>query len=203
MFYRNMLFSLALICLFLGSLFSQEKSNKLQIQKIPTTLKEFKVMYKELAGTPRGAATCFVIALKIHTTNSELGKQCLVRCINNKVLNKTDDGWKLRKGNARLIKDQLKQHPYLPDSYFVGSNPANGYQAKAPYYLKFKKKPTRKELQEGRFRLFVKSFGADSARPLTLVQTKSRKTWKIHEWSSLIVGIRAPETTEEEDEDYF
>ena len=94
------------------------------------------------------------------------------------------------------IKDRMMQnekYKFIGNSYFEGANPNNDYTPTG-----FGIEITRNdysETEEGFMRLFLKSGGADSLRPLTL---KLAKDGNYYIWSDSCIGllsdIRKPES---------
>lgn len=99
-----------------------------------------------------------------------------------------------------LFKQQLRdrmtsedKYKFIGQSYFMGSSPANNYQPLTPLQVQVDENPYSYQ-EEGFARLFLRSSGADSERPLTMRRLKDGN-WLI--WSDsvmgLMAGIRIPE----------
>ena len=71
--------------------------------------------------------------------------------------------------DCQFLRDRLRGKPYLPLAYFEGATPENGY-----------------------LRVFLKTAGADSPRPMKLRQKASTGEWFLWEYSSILSGIRIP-----------
>ena len=96
------------------------------------------------------------------------------------------------------IKDRMKQnnkYSFIGKSYFNGANPNNDYTPSIPYEVEVTENDYSNQ-NEGYIRLFVKSGGADSSRPITL---RLAKDGKYYIWSDSFMGllsdIRQPEST--------
>jgi len=99
-------------------------------------------------------------------------------------------GYALPGCELSLIKTQLCRQPYIPDSYFVGTSPENDYRIdEGNLQLDITTNPYSGDPSSGKFKVFVRSSGADSARPVQL-QRNNKGIWKVKEFTSLIVGIR-------------
>ena len=83
------------------------------------------------------------------------------------------------------------QHPVSP-AYFEGATPENGYRPQAPYTLNILADPRPQDPEPGYLRLFLKTAGADSLRPIKLRQKTSTGDWFLWEYSSILSGIRIP-----------
>ena len=86
------------------------------------------------------------------------------------------------------IKDRMTQndkYPYLGKSYFIGATPGNDYTPNQPLQLEVKTNPYTDE-EEGFKRLFVKSGGADSDRPITV---RLAKDGNYYVWSDQFMGL--------------
>ena len=61
-----------------------------------------------------------------------------------------------------------------------------------PYTLNVLADPRPQDLEPGYLRLFLKTTGADSPRPMKLRQKGSTGEWFLWEYSSILSGIRIP-----------
>ena len=95
------------------------------------------------------------------------------------------------------IKDRMFQndkYKYIAKSYFKGATPDNNYTPNIPYEIEITKDEIS-DIEEGFVRLFVKSGGADSKRP---VMVRLAKDGNYYVWSDSFIGlltdIRIPES---------
>lgn len=167
------------------------------IDRLPASLEAFLALQDQVARTPQGGASMMVVALLVYADDVELGHRCLAAAIDRGRLAEGTgghDGWQLRGTDRQLIRTQLSGQPHLPRSYIQGAAPENGYRLPpAPYELEFSANPYSGDADSGSYKLFVASSGAASPRPVTLRRDEAG-IWKAREWSSLLVGIRAPVT---------
>ncbi len=95
--------------------------------------------------------------------------------------------------NDRMFQNE--KYSYIGKSYFIGAVPENDYTPNVPYQIEVKSNIYTDE-NEGYKRLFVKSGGADSDRPITL---RLAKDGNYYIWSDSFMGlltdIRKPEST--------
>lgn len=83
---------------------------------------------------------------------------------------------------------------YIWRSYVKGTSPANKYEVadvnsfEIDTYYQPNEEPTEDSTS---VRMFIRSSGADSARPIKL-KKDTRGQWRVNEYSSLCVGIRKP-----------
>ena len=77
-------------------------------------------------------------------------------------------------------------------AYFEGAAPENGYQPRMPYTLNVLSDPRPQDIEPGYMRVFLKTAGADSPRPMKLRQKASTGQWFLWEYSSILSGIRIP-----------
>ncbi len=164
------------------------------ISSMPSTIEEFVTLRDQISTTPEGGASLFLLALKIFTENENLGKQCLVVTADRNALQEGDDykGFKIRNSDMSLIKSQLSKNNKIPNSYIQGATPENNYAVNPPFVYSFSTNKYSGNEAEGQIKLFVKSYGADSDRPIT-VKRNNRGIWKASNWSSVIVGIKKPQ----------
>lgn len=88
------------------------------------------------------------------------------------------------------IKDRMLQNDkygFIGKSYFVGANPNNDYNPSVPYEIEVTENDYSK-VDEGYLRLFLKSGGSDSMRPLTL---RKAKDGNYYVWSDSMIGLLA------------
>ncbi len=169
------------------------ENNNLTIEKMPVSIDEFIDLRNKIATTPHGGAAIFVIALKMYAENPQIGIQALVISVDRKKLTSGSSykGFDIDRFAMSRIKEQVKQYPYIADSYFSGSNPENGYKAIFPAQMDISANPHSGDINSGHYKVFVRSSGADSARPISL-QRNDKGLWKATEWSTIIMGIRNP-----------
>lgn len=163
------------------------------IQTLPTTIEEFENLRNQLSTTPNGGATAFMIALKIFTTDQQLGHQCFVLSVDRGSLSEGNvyKGFQLSNADLSRLKSQIGYNPKLADSYIKGANPENNYAVNYPFVYEYSTNPTSGNEADGYMKLFIKCFGADSPRPIH-VKMNNRGVWKVANWSSVIVGIKKP-----------
>lgn len=90
----------------------------------------------------------------------------------------------------QFINERLRGNEYLPFSYFEGSSPDNGYEPSKPYIVSISTVPTSFD-EKGYVKLYLKSSGADSPRPVQLRQKPSSGEWFL--WDQMLISqIRPP-----------
>ena len=72
--------------------------------------------------------------------------------------------------DSQFIRDRLRDKSYLPLAYFEGATPDNSYTPTEPYIVNVYSDPRPQDCEAGYIRLFLKTAGADSARPIRLRQ---------------------------------
>ncbi len=180
------------------------KDRTVTIDKLPTTVEEFLEMRDKISKTPEGGATTMIVALILYSQNPELGISCLTIAVDKQRLSKTtkNEGYKgyiVSKNDLSLIQSQIKKSPYVPYSYIKGTKVDNAYKLpEGKLVFDYSTNAYSGDEKEGEIKLFIPSSGADSARPLR-VKKNDAGVWKASEWSSLIVGIRAPKVDDDDD----
>ena len=155
---------------------------RITIQKIPVNLQEFEA----LAGTqpaPEKICALFLCALSLFDKDKALGTAAMNILRGPKPMTPYDQ---------QFICDRLRGKSYLPMAYFEGSTPQNGYKPNAPYVLEVAEDSRPQDIEQGYLRLFLKTAGADSPRPIKLRQKASTGEWFLWEYSSILSGIRIP-----------
>lgn len=167
-----------------------EKLASIQIDQYPASLTDFLAVRDQLAGNPAGAATALILALTLFVQEPQLGQPCLEAIIHP---NRLAEG-QLPRVTYQFIWEQLSQAPYIVRSYVQGTRPEQGYQLPAPpYQFNFFRNRLSDDWGPEHYKVFVHCTGADTPRPVTLRQTETGQ-WLALEWSTLIVGVREPET---------
>jgi len=186
---KNTVFIILVNLFFTGSLFAQT----IEFKKQAKTTDQFIKLRNKIAKTPEGGAAMFMLALKIYNSNPELGKQFLVLSVDKKSLRSGDvyKGYALRNSDMSLIKRQFNKNNKIPNSYIKGATPKNNYKVKLPYVYKFTHNRYSGDKSQGKFKVFVKCYGADSPRPIHL-KRNDKGIWKASSWSSVVVGIKPP-----------
>ena len=152
------------------------------IQKIPESLQEFEAL---AAGqrTPEKISALFLCALSLFDRNMADGVSAMNLLRGPKPMTPYD---------AQFLRDRLRGKAYLPLAYFEGATPQNGYKPNAPYVLNVLSDPRPQDIEPGYLRVFLKTAGADSPRPMKLRQKPSTGEWFLWEYSSILSGIRIP-----------
>ncbi len=152
------------------------------IQKIPESLPEFEAL---AAGqrTPEKISALFLCALSLFDRNMADGVSAMNLLRGPKPMTPYD---------AQFLRDRLRGKAYLPLAYFEGATPQNGYKPNAPYVLNVLSDPRPQDIEPGYLRVFLKTAGADSPRPMKLRQKASTGEWFLWEYSSILSGIRIP-----------
>ncbi len=152
------------------------------IQKIPESLQEFEAL---AAGqrTPEKISALFLCALSLFDRNMADGVSAMNLLRGPKPMTPYD---------AQFLRDRLRGKAYLPLAYFEGATPQNGYKPNVPYVLNVLSDPRPQDIEPGYLRVFLKTAGADSPRPMKLRQKASTGEWFLWEYSSILSGIRIP-----------
>ncbi len=191
------MFTLIIIFIFLAQIIF---SKSITIKSIPTNIDDFLQIRDTIAKTPEGGAAIMILALLVYAENEDLGKQCLTIAISLDLLETGSyyKGYQLRKSNMSLIRSQIKKESHIPKSYIKGSTPENGYNIpEGNLMLNFFITKYSGDMGNDLFKVFVECSGA-SSRPVTL-KVNDKGLWKAYEWSSLIVGVRAPKSNKKDD----
>ncbi len=68
--------------------------------------------------------------------------------------------------DCQFLRDRLRGKAYMPLAYFEGATPENGYQPRTPHRLNVLADPRPQDIEPGYLRVFLKTAGADSPRPM-------------------------------------
>ncbi len=160
---------------------------EISIDSLPTSLIEFQDMNTSKFRDPNQVVALTVVALSVYPYKKELAIE---------MLNYLKGPQALSPYELHFLRDRLRGKDYLPSSYFVGASPENDYTPKSPSFINVYKTPRSEDmLSEGYIQLFLKSGGADTARPVRLRYKPSTKEWFLWEYF-LLAGIRQPKSAD-------
>jgi hypothetical protein len=156
--------------------------------ELPKTLEEFQARVVAEASDPQKAVKLFFDGIFIYLSGEkDLGKLCIMEMSRYKEWNESQH---------RMLMERMRTQPYIYRSYAEGATPQNKYEMNPQdYKLVFSGEPNMKPFDDkpqGDYcKLFVKSGGADSPRPITL-QRNSAGQYKVYDFSSINLGVRPP-----------
>ncbi len=164
---------------------SGNKSWQVMFDEIPTSLDMIRALPLANLLEPHYAAALLIPALCLWTTNQD-------EAIN--IMNFLKGPQPLSIREIQFINERLRGKDYLPFSYFESSSPENGYTPLKPYTVTISTVPTSFS-EEGYLKLYLKSSGADSSRPLQLRRKDSSGEWFL--WDQMLLSdIRQPISTD-------
>ena len=155
---------------------------QITIQELPESLQEFEALAGETR-TPEKICALFLCALYLFDKDKDAGTAAMNLLRGPRPMTPYDQ---------QFLRDRLRGKSYLPLAYFEGATPQNGYKPTAPYALNVLADSRPQDMEPGYLRLFLKTTGADSPRPIKLRQKGSTEEWFLWEYSSILSGIRIP-----------
>ena len=147
---------------------------------LPDTAAEFETLPR---CTPEEVCACFLCALNLYIKDKDAGVAAMDQLRGPRPMTPYD---------AQFLRDRLRGKEYLPLAYFEGAAPENNYTPARPYVLNVLPDPRPQDMEPGYLRLFLRTAGADSPRPIKLRQKPSAGKWFLWEYSSPLSGIRIP-----------
>lgn len=162
----------------------QTETKTIVFADMPESLSAFKALPQAAMSDPFDTAALAVVAFCLFPADRELCYGMIDFLRGPRPMNGMD---------KQFIADRFKDKDYVPRSYFAGATPANDYMPTSPYSVSVHSDPHSYDT-ENTARLYVTSGGADSPRPVQLRLAKDGK-WYLWEYSSVLSGIRAPEST--------
>ena len=154
---------------------------KITVSSVPTTSEEFSALPQNDLSKPENTCTMFLLALALYLKDSDAGVAALNTLRGPRPLSNYD---------IQFLRDRLRGKSYLPLAYFDGATPANNYVPSSPLTLEVIADSRPQDVEDGYLRLFLKTAGADSLRPIKLRQKGD--LWYLWEYSSILSGIRIP-----------
>ena len=150
------------------------------LHALPATLAEFERLPRQ---RPEEVCAGFVCALALYLKDKDAGIAAMNLLRGPRPMTPYD---------VQFLRDRLRGKEYLPLAYFEGAAPENSYVPRAPYVLNVLPDPRPQDMEPGYLRVFLKTAGADSPRPIKLRQKASTGEWFLWEYSSPLSGIRIP-----------
>ena len=149
--------------------------------RLPTGIDEFRAMAESRMTSPEDVCGLFFMALNLYVSDKDAGIEAMNILRGPRPMNGFD---------VQFLRDRLRGKEYLPLAYFKGASPENGYTTKKTYVLEII--PDTQPQDEGYLKVFIKTTGADSPRPMKLRTKPSTGQWFLWEYSSILSGIRIP-----------
>ena len=128
---------------------------------LPDTAAEFEALSRR---TPEEVCACFLCALNLYIKDKDAGVAAMDLLRGPRPMTPYD---------AQFLRDRLRGKEYLPLAYFEGAAPENSYTPAQPYVLNVLPDPRPQDMEPGYLRLFLRTAGADSPRPIKLRQKPS------------------------------
>ena len=153
---------------------------QITLQTLPAALAELEALPRT---TPEEVCAGFLCALKLFQTDRDAGVAAMDLLRGPRPMTPYD---------IQFLRDRLRGKEYLPLAYFEGAVPENGYTPAKPYTLNVLPDPRPQDVEPGYLRVYLKTAGADSPRPMKLRQKGSTGEWFLWEYSSILSGIRVP-----------
>lgn len=151
-------------------------------ETLPTSVNELQKLPQSSLETPFCTAALTLLALMYYPLNKEIGLQ---------MLDFLKGPQSLTAYEKQFLADRFRDKDYVPRSYFVGASVQNDYQPTTPLTLVVMQSSHSYE-QAGYAKLFLRSSGADTPRPIVLRQAKDGK-WYLWE-QMLLADIRPPDS---------
>ncbi len=165
----------------------------IELDKLPYHIQRFKETQAQIDDTPEGAAAMFLLAMHIYRQYPIEGSKALITACGGaatKDASQASNATNRFEGRALLdveyarIVEQLERYPNLANAYFKGATPSNAYTATQPFKIEF----PSKQVSETSTKVFVRTAGAASNRPIRAIQVNGK--WRVEEYSSVLSGIQ-------------
>ena len=153
---------------------------QITLQILPAALAELEALPRT---TPEEVCAGFLCALRLFQTDRDAGVAAMDLLRGPRPMTPYD---------IQFLRDRLRGKEYLPLAYFAGAAPENGYTPARPYTLNVLPDSRPQDVEPGYLRVYLKTAGADSPRPMKLRQKGSTGEWFLWEYSSILSGIRVP-----------
>ena len=157
----------------------------LTFDALPTTLEEFKALPQASLSKPEYASALFIVAMTQYKKNREEVYKMIDVLKGPAPLSPMDKNW--------LNDRMMDKGEWLLYSYFAGATPANEYTPAKPFSLTFADEPYSYKDETSR-KLFIKSAGADSPRPVITRLKPSTGQWFITDYAGIMLSIVVPDS---------
>lgn len=161
------------------------KSESFTFSSLPENVAEMQALAEASLDTPFKTAALTVCALCAYAADKQIGTEMLNFLRGPRPLG----GHEISFHNDRFRGGKT----YLPFSYFEGAAPENNYTPTQPYKVTVISDHTSNS-EEGYVKLFIRSGGADSPRPIKL-RMKCDGKWFLWE-QYLLTDIRQPKSAD-------
>ncbi len=157
------------------------QSWQVTFKELPRTLEALRALPQASLKEPHYAAGLLIPALCLWPSNQSMALD---------MINFLKGPQGLSTHEIQFINERLRGKEYLPFSYFGGTTPENEYKPLRPYTVTISTVPTSFD-EAGYAKLYLKSSGADSVRPVQLREKASSGQWFL--WDQMLLSqIRSP-----------
>lgn len=170
---------------------SKAFSEKVSIEKIPTSLEEFQTLQAELGTSPEGCIMLQLVAMEMYRRDRAVGLECLT--LNNTETNLSS---MTRRLNELYRENDSYARPYLVSACFKGATPANGYNPTKPYTIQLRKDPNKKDERSQMLKGYVKHYqlysdGYDTHwRAIDVVQVHGEPYYRVSNCPSILTQCK-------------
>lgn len=170
---------------------SKAFSEKVSIEKIPTSLEEFQTLQAELGTSPEGCIMLQLVAMEMYRRDRTVGLECLT--LNNTETNLSS---MTRRLNELYRENDSYARPYLVSACFKGATPANGYNPTKPYTIQLRKDPNKKDERSQMLKGYVKHYqlysdGYDTHwRAIDVVQVHGEPYYRVSNCPSILTQCK-------------
>lgn len=160
---------------------NNNQSWQVTFEDLPTTIDMLRALPQADLKEAHYAAALLIPSLCLWTTNQPVALE---------MVNFLKGPQPLSTYDIQFIKERLRNKEYIPFSYLGGTSPENGYEPSKPFTVTVSTVPTSFD-EPGYARLYLKSSGADSVRPVQLRKKESTGEWFL--WEQMLLSeIRQP-----------
>lgn len=158
------------------------QKERITFKELPENLAQLQALPESSLDSPFKTAALTVCALCVYAADKDAGIE---------MLNFLKGPQPLSNAELQFLRDRFMDgKTYVPLSYFEGAKPDNNYCPSEPLTIEVFSNPYSYD-NEGYARLYIRSGGADSERPITLRKRGSDGKWFLWE-QMLLADIRKP-----------
>lgn len=158
---------------------------QITFEQLPTTLDLLRALPQADLQEPQDAAALLIPALCLWPTNQITALEMISFLKGPQALSVRE---------IQFINERLRGKAYLPFSYFEGTSPEKGYVLSGPYKVTIFS--LSNSFDESSYaKLYLKSTGADSLRPVQLRKMESSGEWFL--WEQMLLSDIRPSVSED------
>jgi len=180
------------------------------VDRVPSTVEEFKAFRNAIAVTPQGGIVVYLVAHLIMIDNYDLGMKCLILSLDKSQLVDSRmtarrwisiEGWQLGTSETMMLNSSgfVKDKVYAARSFVDGTSTANGYRLPPLPYRYVIRAHAYQDADPSIWKGLASTACHDLGYVPVHVKKNDRGIWKVVNSSSFYSGCKDPAAEEKDD----